>query len=174
MAMLTRDQIYTPQNKPKTTSLVFELSQQADIEAVFTLRDEKEGFISLQKLFIEMTVEDPSEHTFAEQVFGDFPYWLHFRENKVLKKYLVEWRATAEAKRKSLAFNHIINEVKTQGKNSFQAARYLIDEPWKNKRDPSVKAQSSKTTNEAHEEALFQNEGFSADLKRLRTEGLIQ
>jgi hypothetical protein len=177
MAMLTRDQIYTPNNKPRTVSLIVELAMESSspegVQPIFTVRDEKEGYISLQKLFIDLTVDDPSEHKFAEEVFGDFIYWTVLRENKLLKKHLADWRLTAEAKRKSIAFEYIISEVKTQGKNSFQAAKFLIDEPWKGT-TKAARAASNKTTKEAHNEAMENNHGFSSDIKRLRKEGLIQ
>lgn len=167
MAMLDRSQIYTDLNKPKTLCLIKELCKQGIDQPIFTIRDEKEGYISLQKLYVEHTVEDPSEATFAEVVFGDFLYWLALRDNPKVKPFVEDWRQIADAKRKSQAFKAIINEVQNDGKSSFSAAKFLIDEPWKDKRNPKVKAQSKASTEKAMS-------SFKDDVKRLRDEGFIQ
>ena len=166
MAMLTRDQIFTAQNKPKTLSLIKELCKQGD-EPLFTVRDEKEGYISLQKLYIDLTVEDPSESDFADAVFGDFLYWTMLRDTPKFTPFVEEWRQIADAKRKSIAFKAIVEEVKTKGKASFSAARFLIDEPWKDKRNPKVKADSKKSTEQAANP-------YKEDMDRLREEGFLQ
>lgn len=112
---------------------------------IFTIRDEKEGYESIQTLFINLTVEDPTETVFAETVFGNVPYWLKARENRTLKPYIEEWRAVADVKRKAMAYEAIIGEVKTRGRNSFSAAKYLIDEPNKDKRNPKTKQEVETT-----------------------------
>lgn len=165
MAMLTRDQIYTPQNRRKEQSLFVETCAYHN-EPIFTVRDEKEGYISLRKLYLEYVPKDPSEAVFAETVFGDVGYWLHLRENKTLKPFFEEWREEAEVIRKSFAFKAIVEEVETKGKSSFSAAKFLIDEPWKDKRNPAVKKQSKETTSKAAHQV-------KSDLERLQEEGLI-
>lgn len=159
MAMLTPKDLYTEGNVPKTTCLVLELSRDGDTP-VFTLAMEKEGYISLQKLFIDLTVDDPTEIEFAEQVFGDVVYWINWSNSPRLKPHLDKWRQVAEMKRKQIAFKAMVNEVRNDGKGSLQAARFLIEEPWKNKRLKKVREQSNKTTEQAHN-------SVSSDLKRL-------
>jgi hypothetical protein len=143
-----RDQIYTTNNGLKVLCLIKELCKPTDTP-IFTLRDEKEGYESLRTLFVSLTVEDPSEATFASVVFDDVGYWLKARENKILKPYVEEWREEADVKRKALAFNAIVHEVKTGGKSAFSAAKFLIEEPYKDKRTPKTKAQVQKTTEKA-------------------------
>ena len=165
--MLSRNQIWTDQNRPKTLCLIKELCKQGIDDPIFTVRDEKEGYISLQKLYVEHTINDPSEAEFADLVFGDFIYWMHLRETPKFKPFVEEWRLIADAKRKSKAFKAIVREVEEEGKASFSAAKFLIDEPWKDKRNPKTKAQSKETTEKAYS-------GFDDDIKRLREEGFIQ
>ncbi|MCA9368199.1 hypothetical protein KC887_08155, partial [Candidatus Kaiserbacteria bacterium] len=74
----------------------------------------------------------------------------------------------ADVKRKSKAFQAIIKEVTNDGKNSYAAAKYLIEEPWKQKRTKAAKEESRATT----EEALISSE-VSEDLDRLREAGLL-
>ena len=135
-------------------------------EPIFTLRDEKEGYISLRKLYLQYVPNDPSEAVFAEVVFGDVGYWLHLRENKLLKPFFDEWRQEADVIRKSKAFTAIIKEVEGEGRSSFSAAKFLIEEPWKDKRDPKVKKESKETTSKASLQV-------KSDVERLREEGLI-
>ena len=53
------------------------------------------------------------------------------------------------------------DEVKLNGRSAFTAAKYLIEEPWKDKRNPKVKEQNKKTTEAA-------KSVFSEDLERLQ------
>lgn len=161
---LKREQIWTPQNHPKFLCLIKELCKHTDVP-VFTLRDEKDGLESLQTLFINLTIEDPTEATFAEVVFGDVFYWLKVRDNKALVPFLTEWRKVAAVKRKSLAYNQIINEVKTQGKSAFSAAKFLLDEPEEVKAKRKTKAEVQETKD------LARND-YRSDIDNLK--GFIQ
>ena len=166
MAMLTRDQIYTAQQKPKFTCLIMEWCKIED-EPIFTIREEKEGYVSLKKLFVQHTVDDPSEATFAEKVFGDVGYWLDVRESNKLASHISQWREEAEVKRKAKAFKAITTEVKTGGRSAFTAAKFLIEEPWKDKKNPKVAKEAKETTRTA-------SSVISSDVKRMREEGLLQ
>ena len=140
MPLLTKEQMYTPQNIARSTSLVYETAKQTD-NPVFTLSFVRDDFIRLGELFIELTIEDPTETVFAEHVFGSQSFWLNMREANRLKPSIEEWREMADAKRKQLAFQSLVSEVKTNGKSSVTAAKYLIEEPWK----PKTKEQKEKT-----------------------------
>lgn len=140
MSMLSRSDIYTPQGSLKILCLIQELAPFGSKGPIFTIREEKEGFISLKRLFVEHTWKDPSEATFALEVFGDVGYWLKARESKVLKVHLDEWRMEADVYRKREAFKAVIEEVTSKGKSSFSAAKFLIDEPWKTTGPKETKA----------------------------------
>ena len=145
---LTRDQLYTCNNVLRILCHIKELCKPTDTP-IFTLRDEKKGLESLRTLFVSLTINDPTEATFAETVFNDVGYWLKAREIVRLKSHLDEWREEADIKRKAMAFESIINEVRTQGKSAFSAAKYLIDEPYKPSKTKEAKAQVRKTTEKA-------------------------
>ena len=166
MVMLSRDQIYTDQNRPKTLCLIVELCKYTD-SPLFTIRDEKEGYVSLQKLFIDHVTDDPSEVDFAEVVFGDVLFWMNMRDNKQIKPFVEDWRAICDAKRKSKAFKSIISEVEGGGRSAFTAAKFLIEEPWKDKRNPKDKQESEDSSTKAFS-------GYADDIKKLKEAGHIQ
>ena len=152
MPLLSHDQMYNTSSVPKFSQLIVELchsrAERDASKAIFTVRNEKEGFISLKKLFVEHTASDPSEVSFAEALFGDVGYWLRVRETKELAQYLNSWREEAEVIRKSKAFKAMVQEVEKNGKSSFSAAKYLIEEPWKG-RTKATKEAKTKTSNKA-------------------------
>lgn len=170
MAILSKDQMYTPQGVPKLATLIIELCQVRPVrdndKAVFTLKDEKEGFVSLKRLFVSHVTQDPTEVTFAEVVFGDVGYWLRVRDHKELQGFLAKWREEAEIIRKSKAFQALVNEIENDGKSAFSAAKYLIEEPWKGTAKVK-KEQSKETTEKAYS---FHSE----TLKRLEENGMLQ
>lgn len=171
MPLLSYDQLYNVSGVPKFSHLIVELCyarpERDQTKALFTLRNEKEGFISLKKLFVEHVASDPSEASFAEALFGDVGYWLRVRDAKELIQPLTNWREEAEVVRKSKAFKALVKEVEEDGKSSFSAAKYLIEEPWKDKRNPRVKKQSKATTSVASRQV-------KSDIERLKEEGLLQ
>jgi len=117
------------------------------------------------------SVDDPSEVTFAEEVFGDLFFWQSLTEASFFKKHIEEWRLLASTVRKKEAFKAIINEVKTNGKSSFTAAKYLIEEPWKTGNAMERKRNKKLIADSA--EAAFSDSTIQSDLKRLKEEGII-
>lgn len=147
---LPRDMIYTPQQRCKLFPYVQELAVTPE-HVIFTLRKEKGDLISLQQLFIDYTVDDPTETEFALAVFGDVAYWLEMRESIQVKPHVEKWREECDIRRKAMAYKAVINEVKTQGRSSFSAAKFLIEEKEKDKRNPKTKEQVEKTSKAARE-----------------------
>lgn len=170
MPILTRDQIYTINNRPIFLQHIQELRlAKADAPApIFTIRDEKEGLISLKKLYMNFVVDDPTESVFAKEVFGDLGYWLIARDMTPFRPIHEEWIREADILRKQIAFKAIMSEAKEGGRSAFSAAKFLIDEPWKGRKE---KAESKKTTEEAFESI---KKDFSEDYNRLKEQGLIQ
>lgn len=150
MAMFTRDQLTGENNIRLTKSLFIDMGE--DPANIFTLRHETyKGCVPLRNLYLKYCVDDPSESTFAEEVFGDWHFWAKLREIGWFKAHLQEWREVADIKRKSIAFKYIVDEVKNDGRNGYQAAKLLLDEPWKGK-TKAARAAAAKTTAAAAEE----------------------
>lgn len=165
MAICTREDIYTTNNGLKFLCLIKELCKPTDTP-IFTIRDEKSGLISLRTLFLKLVTDDPSEATFAEEVFGDVGYWLKVRDHKFIKPYVEDWRQECDVLRKAKAFKAIMEEVTNEGKSSFAASKFIIDEPWKDKRNAKVKAKSKESTQQAAD-------SYKDDFSRLVEEGFI-
>lgn len=170
MSMLTRDQIYTSLNNPITSGLFCETSIRkgsSTIEPIFSAYGGNPNYVNLQALYVKFCKDDPSEYTFATTVFGEWKYWSALRSMeffKAIHKFYVE---EAEVARKSEAFGAVIQEIKEEGKSKFQAAKFLIDEPWKDKtKDSAVKKSAQKTTVKAADL-------YSGDIQRMQEEGLI-
>ena len=165
MAIMDYKDLYTPQGRTKFLCYIDELKGHEDIEPIFTVRNEKKGLISLKKLYMKYCVDDPSEATFAEEVFGDLGYWMQVRESPRFLPFLRAWREEAEVMRKRNAFLAVAREIKSEGRSAFTAARFLIEEPWKNR---AQKKAAKKTTQEA-----FTKADLEEDVARLREAGLV-
>jgi len=164
--MFSEDVLYTSNGIRRTRSLFKETSVAGD-KPIFTLgRDKEDKYICLRDLYIKFCTKDPSESIFAETVFGDVGFWNNIAKSPWIQEYLQEWREIAEAKRKAIAFQAIIDEIENGGRSSLTAAKFLIEEPWKDKRNPKVKKDSEKTAESAKSH-------FHSDFKRLQEEGLI-
>lgn len=158
MPICTPEQLYNASGTASLRPLVKEWA--TDEGAIFTLaKTNKDGYISLGKLFVQFTVDDPTEATFAEEVFGDISYWLRVREMSLLRLHLRDWREQADILRKKEAFKAVMTEVKTNGRSSFTAARFLIEEPWKHQ---GKKKEIKQTT-----EAAYSAPDIQEDLNRI-------
>lgn len=145
MAMFDREQLYSPTGKILTKSLFSEFGTGPN--TILSLRDTGK-FPSLKNLYVNLCTDDPSEYTFATTVFGNVQFWETLKQVTWMEEALEEWRHEAAIKRKSEAFKSIIKEVKEDGRNAYQAAKYIIDEPWTGKTKASREA-SRKSTAEA-------------------------
>ncbi len=160
--------LYNKQNNP----LLREVFCEHNPDALLTVNKlGEEGKICLFKLYMAHSVDDPSEVTFAEEVFGDLYFWQTLTESTWFKRHIEEWRFLAATKRKQKAFKSIIAEVETKGRSAFSAAKYLIEEPWKlgsAVERKKVRKQISDTA-----EAALGDSSIQKDLARLREDGLI-
>jgi len=171
MALFTKEQLYGKNNIPYTQAIFYEWVGEKGLVNLGS--EEKKGTFPLRKIFVPMVIKDPTEVSFAEYVFGDYAYWeyLERRTKSWTAKHIAEWRSQADIGRKSRAFQTIMAELE-EGKSSYQAAKYLIEEPWKIKNADDKRA-ARKQVRETAEQA-FEESGVSDDLKRLRESGLIQ
>lgn len=175
MPICTLEQLFTSQNVPRTKDIFYEhryAGKSEGANAIFTVANvPAEGYIPLKKLYMTFCVDDPSEVTFCDEVFGDFYYWSCLQEASLFKPILEAWRYEASVRRKQMAFKQIINEVK-EGKSAFQAAKYLVEEPWKGGPTAADRKKAKAKSQESAEEA-FQNSQIQEDVKRLKEQGII-
>lgn len=179
MALYTMEQLKNEHGVTRTQGLFLELSYSNQTNCIFTMREDdyetSDGrpLMSLSKKFIELTVDDPTEVLFADTVFGSWNVWERIStSHKKIVAAVAQWRKEAIIRRKSIAFQTLVNEVRTQGKQSLTSAKYLIEEPWikgVGKDGRKHRKESAETAQEA-----FEREGLSEDLERLKEGGLIQ
>lgn len=161
MALIKHEDLYTENNQRKTRSLFKETCASDDKPVASLSRHKQEGLVFIREAYIAFCVDDPTELEFAEAVFGDYSHWHAMKDASWIKPYLEEWRLICDAKRKSEAFKGIINEVKTGGRSAFTAAKFLIDEPWIDKRNKDAKKRSDASNRAARQDV-------DADVERMR------
>lgn len=164
---LCRSYLYSDNNIPYTSGLIIDLCTQRLDKAIFTCsRFHEDKYIYLPDLYVQYCVDDPSEYDFAMAVFGELEAWERIKKLKFFKKSYDQMVHHADVKRKSKAFKAVINEVDSGGRSAFTASKFLIDEPWKDKRTKVAAKKSKSSTQEASTQV-------KDDLDRLREEGLI-
>lgn len=169
MAIFSTKELYNARNNMLLRDIFCEWNP----EAILTFnKTGKDGKVNLFNLYMAHAVDDPSEVTFAEEVFGDLYFWQCLAESGWFKPHVDEWRHLAAIKRKQAAFKSIINEVKTNGRSAFTAAKYLIEEPWKLGSATERKKARKQIADTA--DAALNDSTIQSDLKRLKEQGLIQ
>ena len=139
--------------KTKSKSLFYELCYSETDDAVFTLKDrdlEAHGklYLSLQKLYLSLAPNDPTEYEFAQKVFGSWEVWKIVSNSVGVKSHVAKWRREVEVKVKSEAIKAIAEEMKTNGRSSFSAAKLLLDKGWLDKDNASQAKQKLKAREE--------------------------
>jgi hypothetical protein len=95
-----------------------------------TLSSQHKLYVSLQQLFIKMVPNDPTEYEFAQAVFGSWDVWKTISEAPQVKPFVNNWRKEVVVKIKSQAIQAIAEEMKSNGRSSFSAAKLLLDKGW--------------------------------------------
>lgn len=148
--------------KPLTQSLFLEIGYTE--QSVYTLKDEDhfyEGrlYPSLKRLYLEMA--DLTEYEFANTYLLNWRHWKRLCENKLIRKYIDEWREELELKMRSKGVKEAIKAAEQGG---FQAAKWLADRGW------AQRAAGRPSKEEIEREKKFQArtaDEFSADVVRL-------
>ena len=166
MPILTRDQLYTEQNVPYPRNIFSEWNH----KAVFCMsrQTKTEGKIPLADLYVSLTLDDPSEATFVDEVFGDYYFWKVLSNASFFREELELWKEEVEIKRKRKAFKTIIKSAE----ENWTAAEYVLEEPWKG--GPSAaenKSQKAKIL--ATTEEFFQEKQVQEDIERLKEQGIL-
>jgi hypothetical protein len=168
--MYSLSQLKTDNGIIRTKSLFYELSYDDPDFALFTLKEEDivmpngKSATALGKLYIAFATMDPTEYQFANAVFGSWEVWEKMQTTVPLKKHIDKWRREAEVKRKSMAFESVVN---------FTAAKFLINEEWKSKEDGRTARKEKNAKDKSTSQEAFERAGVNDDLKRLKDQGLI-
>jgi hypothetical protein len=179
MTILKPEQYRTNEGVIRTRSLFYELSYTSEF-AVFTIKDRPTSspitgpLIEFRKIFVEYHIQDPTEVSFADHMFGSWQAWSKIRSSdKRIVALLDECRQEADVRRKAIAFTTVLETATSDKASAFTAAKYLIEGSWdttKAGKDGRSKRQRDRdTANEA-----FNRSGIEDDLQRLKDNGLIQ
>ena len=127
-----------------TTRLFRELSFGEEDRALFTLkRKDTNNLPSLFRLYMELN--DPTEYEVATQLFESWEHWERITNNKQIQPYIAEMREELAKKLESEGVARLIKEVQTNGKNAYQAAKYLAERGWSSSPKPTKRGRPSKT-----------------------------
>ncbi len=148
--------------KPLTQSIFLEVGYSD--QAVYTLKEEDHEYKgklypSLKRLYLEMA--DVTEYEFANTYLLGWRHWKRLCENKLLRKYIDEWREELELKMRAKGVKEAIRAAEAGG---FQAAKWLSDKGW----DQRGAGRPSKA--EVEREKKFQarvSDEYGADVVRL-------
>src|SRR5690606_22278352 len=81
---------------------------------------------SLKKLYLEYG--DLGEYDFANEYLLGWKHWQRLCNNELIRSHIDQWREELEHSIRSEALRSIIEQATT--KDSFQAARFLLDRGW--------------------------------------------
>lgn len=117
--------------RPLTQALFLELNYNEKY-ALYTLKEQDHvwngnTYPSLKRLYL--ATEDPTEYEFATKYLLSWNHWKRICENKVLGRYIAEWREELEIKLRSRAIRDIQSLCESENGN-YQAAKFLADRGW--------------------------------------------
>ena len=102
MALFDMSIFKTEKGVVRTQTLFYELSYSDLDYVVFTLKEHDtettcgRPLKSLHRLFVDLTVADASEYTFAQYVFGSWDVWQKLQSSPMLQKHISKWRLEAD------------------------------------------------------------------------------
>ena len=178
-SIFRQDQLISKGGIHRTKSLFMETSYEDPEYWLMTLKDHDtvsprgQPLLSLKRLYVELSIDDPSEYTFASTVFGSWAVWEKLCGSDArIQKVISLARTECDVKRKSLVYRGIMQGVKA-GNASFQAQKWISEEPWK-ATETATDGRKKRKKQIVVAEAAFEAEGLSGDLKRLKDEGYLQ
>lgn len=173
-SLFEHHQLYNSIGKKITKSLFKEVCPWDRQSMVILSLKSGNDLPSLRDMYIELTLDDPTETVFAEYVFGDLEFWYEVKGATWFQPFYEEYQKTVTLKRKSQAFRFLAQEVREQGKGALQAAKYLIEEPWKAKTGTPADKRKARQDAKATAQQAFEESGTEDDIKRLKEQGLLQ
>ncbi len=123
----------SPNNAWYTAALFWDMVitrtlEQRMIQPVFTLHEDKEGYVNCRKTFVELG--DPTGYKWAMKYLGDWAHWKELVKAKWFAKALEEWREELRIKIQSEALDVIRAVSITDDKQALVAAKYLAEYGW--------------------------------------------
>lgn len=160
---IDKSKLKDSRERPLTQSLFLEIGYSEF--AVYTLKDEDytyhgKVYPSLKRLYIEE--EDPVEYVFANKYLLGWDHWQRICNNKVLRKYVDQWREELSIKARSQAVQSIMDMALID--KSFQAAKWLAEKGWD--KNPVGRPTKASKESDADFDRKMQEE-YGAEIYRL-------
>jgi hypothetical protein len=95
---------------------------------VFTLNEDRDGYINARKTFIEEG--DPTGYKWAIKYLGDWDHFVFLSEREFFKTALAKWRAELQLKLTAEAIDRIKAIAESDDKQALVANKYLAERPW--------------------------------------------
>lgn len=94
----------------------------------FTLKeDDYKDYKSLRKIYLEY--EDPTEYSFAIEVFGSWDHWQRLLNTEWFIPHIEDWRLELETKMESKGIKRMVELAKKDDKGV--SAKWLASKGWK-------------------------------------------
>ena len=93
---------------------------------IMSLEDKTSGLPCLRDLYMELTLDDPTEYTFAIEVFNTWDFWENLSTSSVIQPIVDKWRKENMIRQKMIAVRALKQEA-ANGKSKATAAKWLFD-----------------------------------------------
>jgi hypothetical protein len=172
MSILKPEQYFGPTGQLLVRTMFYELAFDHDLSLLTLKYDDHtlpngRTLLSLPKVYLEYCVNDPTEYTFAQALFGSWSVWAQLQKTKNLQNILSALREEVTVARKAIAFGTLAD----QASSNVTAAKYLIEEPWVSGNGTDGRKNRQKVRETADQ--AFHKSGIEEDVKRLKDSGLI-
>lgn len=139
----------------------------------FTLKDQDHTYqgrtyTSLKKLYME--TEDPTEYDFATKHLGGWDHWKMICACPWFEEHLEAWRSELQLKLQSRALKNLMFEAENNGKNAYDANKFLIAKGYlpKETKLPGKRGRPSKDEVKAEAQRQLELDNrIKDDMKRL-------
>ena len=167
MSLFKREDFLNDQGVIIGKGLFLELSYSKQDRVLFTMKEvDHRGFASFPRLYLELTENDPTEWTLANEVFGSWAIWEKVSSMSAIKPYVEELRKQAAIRTKSKALKAVISKANDpDSKDNYAASKYLIDKNLTQGKTTKRQTKKAKEDELKAAEAMVQND---ADLVKLK------
>lgn len=128
MPMFSKEQLIAANGKPYIRAIFTEFSHSGNAPEGHTLltlsREPKHGYPSLYQIYRKYCDDDPTEFTFAMEVWGSWEHWARICTTNEIKPYIDEWREENKQRQKAKTVKAMFDSMH---KGSYQAAKFLYD-----------------------------------------------
>lgn len=111
-------------------ALFYEMVNADKSSVLYTLKDtDHAGYPSLYRLYME--ADDPTEYTFALANLDGWAHWEKLTECGWFKPLVARWRRELEIRFRARALLNIRAVAGSEGKDAYQANKFLVSGQWK-------------------------------------------